>query len=290
MNTHIIKKKSFYFLLLLIISFTGLEAQSIQKPPVFVLVHGAFHGGWCWQKVSKELRAKGDLVYTPTLSGLAERKHTLNDQIDLNTHITDIVNFIIAEDLHEVILVGHSYGGGVIAGVADRIPERLSKLVFLDAMLMESGQSALDVSPEDIKKYFIKAATENDKGLSIPFFTGDFFGITNALDIKWVNDRLSNQPFKTFSQPLLLKHPFGNHKSLTYIACTKPGLPAILPFAEKTKKSTSWKYLELKTGHDAMITMPVGVVQHVAITEVINSQPSLIIVQYVSLLGPLKVT
>lgn len=257
MNTSLIKKKSFYFLLILIVSMINVNAQSSQNQPVFVLVHGAFHGGWCWQKVSKELRAKGDLVYTPTLSGLAERKHTLNDQIDLNTHITDIVNFIISEDLHQVILVGHSYGGAVIAGVADQIPERLSKLVFLDAMLMENGQSALDVSPEDIRKYFIKAATDNDKGLSIPFFTSDFFGVTDARDIKWVNDRLTNQPFKTFSQPLLLKHPFGNHKSLTYIACTKPELRAIQPFADRTKRSKSWKYLELKTGHDAMITMPV---------------------------------
>lgn len=131
------------------------------------------------------------------------------------------------------------------------------ELVFLDAMLMENGQSALDVSPEDIKKYFIKAATDNDKGLSIPFFTSDFFGVTNPSDIKWVNKRLTNQPFKTFSQPLLLKHPFGNHKSLTYIACTKPELRAIQPFADRTKVSKNWKYMELETGHDAMITMPV---------------------------------
>lgn len=258
MKTYIIKKKSFYFMLILVIAALSINAQTTQKQPVFVLVHGAFHGGWCWQNVSKELRAKGDMVYTPTLSGLAERKHTLNDQIDLNTHITDIVNFIIAEDLHQVVLVGHSYGGAVIAGVADRIPERLSRLVFLDAMLMENGQSALDVSPEDIKKYFIKAATDNDNGLSIPYFTSDFFGVTNPKDIKWVNDRLTNQPFKTFSQPLVLKNPFGNHKPLVYIACAKPELRAIQPFADRTKRRKNWKYLELKTGHDAMITMPVA--------------------------------
>lgn len=257
MKRFIIKKKSFYFMLILAVSVLSIKAQSIQKQPVFVLVHGAFHGGWCWQNVSKELRAKGDLVYTPTLSGLAEHKNTLNDQIDLNTHITDIVDFIIAEDLHQVVLVGHSYAGAVIAGVADRIPERLSKLIFLDAMLMENGQSALDVSPEDIKKYFIKAARDNNKGLSIPFFTSDFFGVTNPSDIKWVNDRLTNQPFKTFSQPLVLKNTFGNNKPLVYIACTKPELRAIQPFADRTKLSKNWKSLELKTGHDAMITMPV---------------------------------
>jgi carboxypeptidase C (cathepsin A) len=253
MKSSIISKKSYYILLFLVISAFNVHAQQ----PVFVLVHGAFHGGWCWQRVSKELRAKGDLVYTPTLSGLAEHKNTLNDKIDLNTHITDIVNFIIAEDLHHVILVGHSYAGAVIAGVADRIPERLSKLVFLDAMLVENGQSALDVSPDDIRKYFIKATTDFDKGLSIPFFTSDFFGVTDSTDIKWVNDRLTNQPFKTFSQPLVLKHIYGNHLPLTYIACTKPELRAIKPFADQIKARKDWKYLELKTGHDAMITMPV---------------------------------
>jgi pimeloyl-ACP methyl ester carboxylesterase len=257
MKSYIISKKSFYAILILLVSIFNVTAQSAGKQPVFVLVHGAFHGGWCWQRVSKELRAKGDLVYSPTLSGLAEHNNTLNDKIDLNTHITDIVNFIVEEDLHNVILVGHSYAGAVIAGVADRIPERLSKLVFLDAMLMENGQSALDVSPDDIRAYFIKATTDYDKGLSIPFFTSDFFGVTNAADIKWVNERLTNQPFKTFSQPLVLQHPYGNHLPLTYIACTQPELRAIQSFADKTKNSKNWKYLELKTGHDAMITSPV---------------------------------
>ncbi|KIO78724.1 esterase [Pedobacter lusitanus] len=229
----------------------------VKKPPVFVLVHGAFHGGWCWQKVSKQLREKGDIVYTPTLSGLGAHKNTLNSQIDLNTHITDIVNLIVTEDLYNVILVGHSYAGAVIAGVADRIPERLSKLVFLDAMLMKNGQSALDVSPEDIRLNFIKSAMQFDKGLSLPFLTAGFFGITSAHDIKWVNERLTNQPFRTFTQPLTLKHPYGNHLPLIYIACTNPELRAIRPFTDETKNNQDWKYLELKTGHDAMITMPV---------------------------------
>jgi pimeloyl-ACP methyl ester carboxylesterase len=256
-----INGKSFYFLLLLLFFVFKSDAQSVARPPVFVLVHGAFHGGWCWQKVTRELRAKGDVVYTPTLSGLGEHKNILDSKIDLNTHITDIVNLILAEDLHNVILVGHSYAGAVIAGVADRIPERLLKLVFLDAMLMKNGQSALDVSPKDIRANFIKSATQFDKGLSLPFFSAEFFGVTNANDIKWVNERLTNQPFKTFTQRLVLKHPFGNHLPLTYIACTEPELRAIKPFADETEASKEWKYLELKTGHDAMITMPAELAQ-----------------------------
>ncbi|WP_342330896.1 alpha/beta fold hydrolase [Pedobacter sp. FW305-3-2-15-E-R2A2] len=257
MKSLIKSTKSFFILLILLLSVFEINAQSTSNKPIFVLVHGAFHGGWCWQRVSTELRSKGNLVYTPTLSGLGEHKNTFNDEIDLNTHITDIVNFLITEDLHNVVLVGHSYAGAVIAGVADRMPDRLSKLVFLDAMLMENGQSALDVSPDDIREYFIKVSMDYDNGLSIPFFSSDFFGVTNLADIKWVNDRLTNQPFKTFCQPLELKHPYGNDLPLTYIACTGPELRAIQPFADKTKKSKNWKYLELKTGHDAMITMPV---------------------------------
>jgi pimeloyl-ACP methyl ester carboxylesterase len=207
------------------------------------------------------IAGRRDVVYMHTLSGLAEHKNTLNSKIDLNTHITDILNLIVMEDLHNVVLVGHSYAGTVIAGVADRIPERLSKLVFLDAMLMKNGQSALDVSPVDIRKYFIKATTDFDKGLSIPFLTADFFGVKNAADLKWVNSRLTNQPFKTFAQRLVLKHPYGNHLPLTYIACTNPELRAIKKFADLAKSSKDWKYLELNTGHDVMITMPVELAQ-----------------------------
>ncbi|MCX2481536.1 alpha/beta fold hydrolase [Pedobacter sp. MC2016-15] len=257
MKTLIIRKSSFYTLLILILSVSNIYAQSVQKAPVFVLVHGAFHGGWCWQRVSRELKAKGDSVYTPTLSGLAEKKSQLTDKIDLNTHINDIVDFMVSKDLHNVILVGHSYAGAVIAGVADRIPERLSQLVFLDAMLVKNGQSALDVSPDDIRVYFIKASNDNDQGLSIPFFTSDFFGVTEVADMKWVNQQLTNQPFRTFSQALILKNPYGNHLPLTYIACTQPELRAIQQFADTAKSSRGWKYLELKTGHDAMITEPV---------------------------------
>ncbi len=110
------------FLSVLILSSVISNAQSTQKNPVYVFVHGAWHGGWCWQKVSKNLRGHGAEVYTPTLSGLGEHQNTINKDINLDTHIEDVVNLIVMEDLHNVILVGHSYAGTVIAGVADRIP------------------------------------------------------------------------------------------------------------------------------------------------------------------------
>lgn len=257
MKTILIKSISFYLTVLFLMSNSFIShAQNNRRQPTFVLVHGAWHGGWCWQKVSEKLRAEGNLVYTPTMSGLGEHKNTLNSNIDLDTHITDIVNLIVMEDLHHVILVGHSYGGAVIAGVADRIPERLEKLVFLDALLVENGQSAFSVNPYESQEIFKKSALDFDNGLSIPSPSSEWFGLKDSSAVKWTNDRLTNHPYKTFTQPLTLKHPYGNNLPLIYIACTNPELPVLEQFAEKTKNSKAWKYHELKTGHDAMISMP----------------------------------
>lgn len=245
-----------FFIMISVFVFTGTHAQtSSSKHPVYVLVHGAWHGGWCWQRVSSELRAHGGIVYTPTLSGLGEHKNILSPAVNLETHISDIVNLIEMEDLHNVILVGHSYAGTVIAGVADRIPQRLSKLVFLDALLIENGQSAFSVQPQAVKDLMTKSA-EKDNGLTIPAWSAETFGVSKPEDISWVNARLTGHPFETFKQPLVLHHPYGNHLPLIFIACTVRMLPAIVPYAEKAKKSKDWKYYELETGHDAMLTEP----------------------------------
>lgn len=257
MKTNRVKSISFHLLVTLLI-FTAINSRAQNKPqqPVYVLVHGAWHGGWCWDKVKENLRAKGDLVYTPTLSGMAEDKNQLDTTINLETHITDIVNLIVKQDLHHVILVGHSYGGVVISGVADRIPERLEKLVYLDALLVQNGQSALSVNPRERQKAFTKAASDFDKGLSIPAPSSAWFGVTDSVTIKRTNELLTNHPFRTFTQPLVLKHTYGNHLPLIYIACVNPKLAGLEQFAARAKKSKMWKYYELQTGHDAMITMP----------------------------------
>jgi pimeloyl-ACP methyl ester carboxylesterase len=247
---------TFLYLLLALLALgsTKAHAQSTQKEPVFVLVPGAWHGGWCWQQVSAQLRATGAVVYTPTLSGLGEHKNMLSKEINLSTHISDLVNLIVMEDLHNVVLVGHSYAGTVIAGVADQIPERLSKLVYLDAVIVENGQSALSVQPKETQAAMAKLSTK-DNGLTVPFFSSAAFGVAPA-DVKWVDDRLTAQPYRCFTQPLTLHHPLGNKLPLVYIACVKPALPAMERFAAQTKASSVWKYYALNTGHDAMMTMP----------------------------------
>lgn len=256
MKTNRVKSISFHLLAILLMCTTIHAKAQTKTQPVYVLVHGAWHGGWCWDKVKENLRTEGDLVYTPTLSGMAEDKNHLDTTINLNTHIIDIVNLIVQQDLHHVILVGHSYGGAVIAGVADRIPERLEKLVYLDALLVENGQSALSVNPKGRQDTFTKAASDFDHSLSLPAPSSAWFGVTDTVTIKATNALLTNHPFRTFTQPLTLKHPYGNHLPLVYIACVNPKLAGLEKFAANAKKSRGWKYYELQTGHDAMITMP----------------------------------
>lgn len=250
-------KAIFYYLLLsvFLLGTVNSYAQINPKHPVFVLVHGAWHGGWCWQKVSSALRSSGDVIYTPTLSGMGEHKNTFNPEIDLNTHISDIVNLIVMEDLHDVVLVGHSYAGTVIAGVADRIPERLSKLVFLDAMIVRNGQSAFSVQPKETQDFIVKEA-EKSNGLTVPAFPPEAFGLTNPEEINRVKERLTPQPYKTFTQLLILKHPFGNHLPLVYIACINPKMAVLQKFSDETQISKEWKHYKLNTGHDAMIISP----------------------------------
>jgi pimeloyl-ACP methyl ester carboxylesterase len=250
--------KSVYFHLLLsvlLLNSLPVNAQEAEKNPVYVLVHGAWHGGWCWQKVSKNLRTDGAEVFTPTLSGLGEHKNTLNQNINLDTHIEDIVNLIVMEDLHNVVLVGHSYAGTVIAGVADRIPERLSKLIFLDAMIVEDGESALSVHPKEAQVLSEKSS-KNSNGLSVPPFPVQAFGVNDPKDQKWVSERLTPQPYKTFTQPLRLKNVYGNHLPLIYIACTNPQMPVLKTFSDRVKEDENWQHYSLNTGHDAMVTVP----------------------------------
>jgi len=258
MNYYKIKSTFFYLLFILLMGDSiSSNAQNKLQKPVYVLVHGAWHGGWCWDQVSEKLRAEGDIVYAPTLSGMAEDKDKLDSTVNLNTHINDIVKLIVENDLHHVILVGHSYGGVVISGVADRIPGRLEKLVFLDALLVENGQNALSVNPKESQDVFTQTAMGFDKGLSIPAPSSAWFGLTDSLVIKSTNMRLTSHPLRTFTQPLILKHPYGNHLPLIYIACRKPELAVLEQYAQKTKNNKAWKYYELETGHDAMISMPI---------------------------------
>lgn len=223
----------------------------------FVLVHGAWHGGWCWKKVTPLLRAAGHDVFTPTLTGLGERAHLLSPDIHLTTHIQDIVNVLVYEDLYEVVLVGHSYGGVIISGVTDHLPERIAHLVYLDALVMDSGQSVMDLMVSPWREMFLKSVTETGDGWKIASETPAELGVTNPADVAWLDNRLGPHPLKTDQEPLVLKNDAVARLPRTFIYCSdRTGPSTLTEMAKKVQAQDGWRYREIHTGHDAMVTAP----------------------------------
>src|SRR5258705_105965 len=200
----------------------GTAAKAQTAAQTFVLVHGAWHGGWCWSRGADRLRAAGRQGFTPTQTGLGERKHLLSKDITLDTFTKDIFNVIEAEELSNVILVGHSFGGLSISGIADAMPDKIRHLVYLDSLMVEGGKSPFDNLPPDIVAARRKAAEETSGGLSLPAPPPSVFGISDAKDTDWVKRRLTPHPLNTYTSPLNIKGPVGNNLPRTYIACTNP--------------------------------------------------------------------
>jgi pimeloyl-ACP methyl ester carboxylesterase len=198
------------------------ESRAHPESKTYVLVHGAFHGGWCWKDVAARLRALGHIAYTPTLTGLGERSHLLAFGPTLETFIEDVAQVICYEDLTDVILVGHSFAGAVISGVANLMPERLRHLVYLDAMVLQCGQSAADTAPPDLIADYRRRAIDAGDGLSVPAGNPDYYGITDPEQAAWLQAKLTPMPFRTYFDKLELRHPLGNGVPATYIACTEP--------------------------------------------------------------------
>ena len=220
----------------------------------FLLVHGAWHGGWCWRDVVPRLRKAGHEVFAPSLTGLGERKHLASARVDLETHIQDIVALVEMEDLKKVVLVGHSYGGMVITGVADRIPTRLAALVYLDAFVPENGKCALDyVVPE-------RAARMRHEGERTGFVTPplmSLWGLTLQSHLDFVGPREVRHPFPTFSQPISLSNYAESRRiPKTFVYCSSPATGTFDQFAERYRNDPAWRFHELKTGHDAMLLVP----------------------------------
>ena len=230
----------------------------------FVLVHGSMHGGWCWKKVAPLLRVAGHEVYTPTLTGLGERVHLAHPGVDLDTHIADIVNLLAFEELAfeelaGVVLVGHSYAGAVITGVADRAPERIAHLVYPDAVVVSDGQAVLDLFPSE-SRAAIRAEVEGEGAgwrMTPPADPAARWGITAADDAAWVRAKVVPQPFRTFTQPIRLVHPAARAGPRTLIVCTAAPATGWRDAAiTRAQAEPGWHHSTLPTGHDAMVTMP----------------------------------
>jgi len=225
-----------------------------QYPPI-VLVHGAWLGGWVWKDVVPRLQAAGYPVFAPTLTGLGERAHLASPDVNLDTHIQDIVNVIWYEDLRAVRLVGHSYAGMVISGVAERVPERLAQLIYLDAFVPRDGQTVHDiVPPEDAQHNRDVAHTQGD-GWRIPL-DGDL-GAGDLERGQWMRSRFGEQPLKAYEQPVHLNNPQAAALPRTYIHCTaKPVRDFFAPYAQQAADDPAWRLRTLPGDHMAMVTMP----------------------------------
>jgi pimeloyl-ACP methyl ester carboxylesterase len=222
----------------------------------FVLLHGAFHGGWCWARAAVRLRALGHRVLTLTQTGLGERRHLLSPSVTLETFICDLVNALESEELTDVVLVGHSFGGNAITGAADRVPERIRHLVYLDSSILESGEAPFDLLPANVVAERTRAARESSGGLSIPPPPPGVFGVPDGPDAEWVARRLTPHPFATFTDRLRLANPAGNGLPRTYICCTDPIYAPLEAARRRVRGKPGWNWREIATGHDAMVTKP----------------------------------
>jgi pimeloyl-ACP methyl ester carboxylesterase len=229
----------------------------------YVLVHGAWHGGWCWKKVAPLLCAHGHEVFTPTLTGLGERAHLAHPLVGLETHVRDVVTVLTYEGLHDVILVGHSNGGTLITAVAERIPERLAHLVYLDAFVPEDGQATIDlISPPQRAEWEVRVRDEG-YGWLIPSlrpapwedFLRDFWQVHDAADRRWMVERLRPTPFKVFTDPVRRGNPAAAALPRTYIQCLGNPIPAFARFAA-ARSTPGWRYRELATAHESFVTAP----------------------------------
>jgi pimeloyl-ACP methyl ester carboxylesterase len=221
----------------------------------FVLVHGAWHGGWCWNRIRHALKATGSNVYSPTLTGLGERAHLACRETGLETHIADVLGVLEMEDLTDIVLVGHSYGGVVVTAVADRAAERITQLVYLDGIVPRDGQCLFScVSPK--AKAFFEEQAGGDWCIPVAAASAQFLGLKREEDLRWVLPKLKPHPIRTFRDAVQLKSTASVPR--TYINCIgdKPlGQP------RSAQAEGIVDYHELQTGHDAMVTAPQEVVE-----------------------------
>ena len=229
--------------------------MTAKSAATFVLVHGAWSGGWCYHKVAARLRAQGYAVFTPTLTGQGERSHLLAGTINLSLHIEDVLNVFHYENLNDVVLAGHSYGGMVITGVADRIAKRIAALVYLDAFLPEDGQSLFDINiPANTQRFIANAGSIG--GLAVPAPPAAFFNV-NAADAARVDALATPFPLGAFTEKIRLTGARKTIAKRVYVHGTVlPRESPFKPFYERTKGDPAWQVHTLACGHDVMLDEP----------------------------------
>ena len=220
----------------------------------FVLVHGAWHGGWCWTRVRAALQARGHDVFAPTLTGVGERSHLLSPQITLDTHIDDVVNLIQWEGLSNVVLCGHSYGGSVVSGVVDRVPDRIGALVYLDAFLLNDSECVHDLLPPAQRALQLELAHSVGDGWKVPPIPAAVLNV-NPADREWVDRQCTMHPLATFQQPLTLTGASARPMHTTFVLATGFDDSPFPPSCDRARVR-GWTTLTIDCGHDVMLDRP----------------------------------
>ena len=218
----------------------------------FVLVHGAWHGGWGWVRLAEMLRRQGHVVFTPTLTGLGERSHLIGPNVNASLHIKDVVNLIHYERLSGIVLVGHSYGGCVISGVAEIVPDKISSIVFLDAFIPDDGDATVDLVQPAVKEIILAAAARGET--IVPVRNAAAFNV-NEKDQAWVDSLAGPQPIGTMTEKLKLTGARDRIANKVYIRAS--GYPNVsFEAALSRAKAEGWRTYEVPCGHDVMIDRP----------------------------------
>jgi len=234
-------------------SISPARAQS--APRTFLLIHGAWVGGWYWRRVSDLLEKKGHEVFSPTLTGLGERSHLLSKDINLDTHVTDIVNVVKWEDLHDICMVAHSYGGWIGSGALELIGDRVSSIVWLDAFKPENGKRPLDLTGDTFRQVILASAEKGEQsfpppaGNPVPIFV-------NENDSAYVTSKVTRQPIGTYLQPIKLSGARDKVAKKTYIRAIKYPSPIFDKALAECKTDSSWRTSEIASGHLVMLDAP----------------------------------
>ena len=219
----------------------------------YVLIHGAWHGGWCWQRVADRLRTRGHAVFTPTLTGLGERAHLLHPDIDLSLHVADVLGAIRCERLSDIVLVGHSYGGCVISGVAEAVANKIRSIVFLDAFIPDNGESLFDIVQPAVKEVIQGVLDRGET--TVPVRDAAAFKV-NEKDRAWVDSLATPQPIRTMTEKIKLMGARDRIAKKIYIrASGYPNVSFDKAYA-RVKADRGWRTYEVPCGHDVMIDDP----------------------------------
>lgn len=226
----------------------------------YVLVHGAWHGGWCWARVEPRLRAAGHRVFAPSLTGLGERAHLFGALVTLATHVEDVLELIEAEEIAgELVLVGHSYGGNVITGVADALRERIAHCMYLDAVVPPPGTTRwrwADFNTPEDRELRLAQIRSHGAGVALAPPAPQVFGVSSVDDLHWLQRRMRPMPAGTYTGTIELRRGGSDGLPRTYVAAANPPFRPMQAIYDRVRADPTWRYRTIDAGHDMMVTAP----------------------------------